>query len=307
MAKFSKRETITQNIAYMAIMAAINVVFVLLTTLVPLLMFLMIFVLPLSSTIVALFCKKKYYPIYALVTIGLCMLVTLWDISDVFFFIIPSIITGFVFAFLLEHKINSMWIIIATALLQVGLNYLFIPVVNAIYNRNFILDFATAFGLKDYVYLSYIVPAFLLVINLIQSSFSFIVAKEEVFKFGIKVEEKTIYFLVIVIIQLLLLISIILCGFFLKQLTLFLFIIFGLLGIYILLDIFSKLNKFSIISLISSIFLTIFLFAILYNKIEKPLSFLPIGFFFVFVTIIGIVNNYIFNKKQIKDKIKTEE
>jgi len=61
MSVFKKRETLIQNITYMAIMAAINVVFVVLTTLVPLLMFLIIFVLPLTSTVVALFCKKKYY------------------------------------------------------------------------------------------------------------------------------------------------------------------------------------------------------------------------------------------------------
>ena len=97
----TKRETLVQNIAYMAIMAAINVVFVLITTLVPALLFLMIFVLPLTSTMVTLLCKKKYFPIYAVATIGLCMVVTLWKIDDTIFYVIPSIITGF-FQSLLE-------------------------------------------------------------------------------------------------------------------------------------------------------------------------------------------------------------
>ena len=91
--KLAKRETLIQNIAYMALMAAINVIFVLLTTLVPVLMFLIIIVLPLTSTMVTLLCKKKYFPIYAIATIALCMIVTIWKIDDTIFYVIPSIIT----------------------------------------------------------------------------------------------------------------------------------------------------------------------------------------------------------------------
>ena len=88
-----KKETLVQNITYMAIMAAINVVFVLITVLVPFLFFLIVFVLPLTSTIVTLHCKKRYFPIYAVATIGLCMICTMWQIGDTIFYVIPSVIS----------------------------------------------------------------------------------------------------------------------------------------------------------------------------------------------------------------------
>ena len=98
MALFKKRETLVQNIAYMAIMAAINVIFVLLTALLPPLMFLMVFVLPLTSAVVTLFCKKRYFPIYFIVTIGLCMLASFGIyIFDTFFYVLPALISGFFF------------------------------------------------------------------------------------------------------------------------------------------------------------------------------------------------------------------
>ena len=105
MSVFKKKETIVENMTYMGLMAAINVVFVLLTTFVPFLFFLIVFVLPLTSTIVALHCNKKYFPIYAFATIGLCLLVTIWKIDDTLFYIIPSIITGFLFAIMIATGI----------------------------------------------------------------------------------------------------------------------------------------------------------------------------------------------------------
>ena len=105
---FKKRETLTQNIAFMGIMAAINVVFVLLTTFVPLLFVLIVFVLPLTSTMVALHCNKKFFPIYAVATIGLCLICTIWKIDDTLFYVIPSIISGFVFALLAERKLSGL-------------------------------------------------------------------------------------------------------------------------------------------------------------------------------------------------------
>ena len=79
---FKKRETLTQNIAYMGLMAAINVIFVLLTYFVPFLIFVLVFVLPLTSVVVTIFCQKKYLPIYMLATIGLCLITTFNNFSD---------------------------------------------------------------------------------------------------------------------------------------------------------------------------------------------------------------------------------
>ena len=125
MAFFKKRETVVQNIAYMAIMAAINVIFVLLTALLPPLMFLIVFVLPLTSAVVTLFCKKRYFPIYAVATVALCLLTTMGIyIYDTFFYVIPSLITGFVFGLLIEKRVPAIYIIVLSSALQYILSYL---------------------------------------------------------------------------------------------------------------------------------------------------------------------------------------
>ena len=80
------RESLVQNITFMAMMAAINVVFVVLTTFVPVLVFLIVFILPLTSVLVTLHCKKIYFPIYAVATIGLCLICTIWQIDDTIFY-----------------------------------------------------------------------------------------------------------------------------------------------------------------------------------------------------------------------------
>ena len=61
---FSKRETLVQNIAFLAIMAAINVVLLLLATLLPYLLLFLTMILPFVSLLVTIYCKKRYYPMY---------------------------------------------------------------------------------------------------------------------------------------------------------------------------------------------------------------------------------------------------
>ena len=123
---FKKRETLTQNIAYMGLMAAINVIFVLLTYFVPFLIFVLVFVLPLTSVVVTIFCEKKYLPIYMLATIGLCLIATMNNFSDTLFYVIPALISGVVFGLLVERKVSPVWIIFVSSLITTGLSYAFL-------------------------------------------------------------------------------------------------------------------------------------------------------------------------------------
>ena len=95
---FKKRETLLQNMTYMGIMAAINFIFILLSSFIPFLLFVLVFILPLASAVVTVFCKKRYYIIYFVVTGALCLLI---NAPDTMFYVIPSLITGFIFGFLI--------------------------------------------------------------------------------------------------------------------------------------------------------------------------------------------------------------
>ena len=302
MSTFKKKETLVQNMSYMGLMAAINIVFVLLTTLVPVLFFLIVFVLPLTSTIVALHCNKKYFPIYAFTTIGLCFLVTLWKIDDTLFYVVPSIITGLLFALMVERKISAQWIIIASSIIQMAFTYLSIPVIKGLLGRDVITDFATVFGLKDFIYLDYLAPASIFVLALIQQILSYIIINEEIKKFGFETNEASLLtfpMMIGLVTSLLLMLIFALTyrpltyAFLLLSLYFAILLIAGLIG---------RKKKWIYIALIISFIITFFLFALLYKNIVVPLGLIGIAIYFLFVLIIVFIDNCL-SKNNNKDTI----
>lgn len=294
MRPFKKRETLVQNITYMALMAAINVVFVLLTTFVPVLFFLIVFVLPLTSVIVTLLCKKRYFPIYAVATIGLCLICTIWKIDDTIFYVIPSIISGFVFGIMVEKRVPSFWIILATTILQIAFTYASIPLIKLMTGRNIINDFATAFGIKDFQYLDYVTPCFIFFISLAQQVLAFSIIKDELPKFGYELNEPNNIPLSLS----LLLFSFIALAFafaFIYGPIAYLMTLFALLlGIYALIHLVTLKNKIVYILLAASLIISFFLFAILFPLIKEPLGLIFINSFFLFEGIIVLTK---YNKK----------
>ena len=288
-----KKQTLVQNITYMALMAAINVIFVLLTTLVPFLVFLIVFVLPLTSTIVTLHCKKRYFPIYAVATIGLCMLCTIWKIEDTIFYVIPSIISGFVFGFLVEKKIPSFWIILSTTLIQIGFTYASIPLIKVMTGRDIIQDFATVFLIKDFIYLDYVTPCFIFFLALAQEILAFVIIREELPKFGYALEEPRN-------VPLSLALSI---GTSTVLVVVFAFVygplayLFTLIGLFLTIYAITYLiiqNKIIIYILLgASLLVSFFLFAVFYSMVKAPLGLLFINILFFIVSIIVLFNNYL--------------
>ena len=298
-----KRETIVQNIAFMAIMAAINVIFVLITTFVPFLFFLIVFILPLTSTLVTLMCKKRYFPIYAFATVGLCLICTIWQIDNTIFYVIPSIISGFIFGLCIEKKIPSFWTILTTTSIQILFTYLSIPLIKLMTGRNIIDVFANAFMVSDFIYLDYLVPCFIFFIAVIQEILTLLIIKDQLPKFGYELTDPKQLPLSLMI----------LLGSFVSLAVMFAFIygplayLFSLYGlvlsiyalVYLLLE-----RKGIIYALLGGGFiLSIFLFAVFYPYIPKPLGLLLINIFFLIEAIIVLINNYLL-KKVNKDTIK---
>ena len=291
MAPFKKRETLVQNITYMALMAAINVVFVLLTTFVPVLFFLIVFVLPLTSTIVALLCKKIYFPIYALSTIILCLVCTIWKIDDTIFYVIPSIISGFVFALMVEKQLPAPLIIIATTIIQMAFSYASIPLIKVMTGRFIVDDFASIFGLKNYAFLDYVVPSFIFFMALVQETLSFIVTNEEIKIFGYELKKTNLSsWLMIIFLGASLTLTIIFALTYkpLSYVGLLLALYFTACIVVGLLD---RKKKWLYIALAGSLLVSFFLFALIYQYIPEPLGLLCVGILFFCVLIIGIVDN----------------
>lgn len=302
MSVFKKRETVIQNIAYMGLMAAINVIFVIITTLLPVLFFLIVFVLPLTSTIVALHCKKRYYPIYAIATIGVCMLCTIWKIDDTIFYVIPSIISGFIFAVMAEKEVSAPWIIIATALVQMAFSLLSIPLIQLMFGRDIVTTFAAVFHLQDYQYLEYAAPVFIFVLSLIQSVLSFVIINEEIRKFGYQIRETRMLSFAMISGLFTSLLLVVIFALTYKPLSYTFLAISTFFGCVIVGGLFGKKKVWIYISLASSVIITLFLFAALYNYMPDPLGLLLVGIIFVLVGIIALIDKCLLNRKN-KDTI----
>lgn len=297
MAVFKKRESLIENITYMALMAAINVVFVLLTFFVPFLLFLLVFILPLSSTIVATYCKKRYYVLYAIATIGICILVTIGNFGDTIFFVIPSIITGFLFGWLIDKKIPPIIIITGAVIIQVLLTYPGLWLANQVLypgKNDVFKTVATTIGIGGHPYFEYVKNLVIVFIALTQQIISFIVIKEESNKIGISIEtkewaEKLLPSIFVVFLSLMSLVV----SFFAKEFAYTFMVGSTLFAIYLIANLVLLKKTWINLSLLGVFLLGILIFAAAYSYIQEPLGFLLIQIIYCLVAIIVLINNYL--------------
>ena len=193
MALFKKKTTLVHHITYMGIMAAINLIFILLAKFLPPLMFLLILLLPFASAVVSYYCLKRYYIIYALATIGLCSLCS-FDIADTIFYVVPAVISGFVIGFLLEKKVHPFWLVLSSAVINAALTYASIPLVNLISNTDIVSSLFRIFNLQDFNYKSELVHLFIIFISLAQSGLSLFIILSDAKKIGIEINTRVNYF-----------------------------------------------------------------------------------------------------------------
>jgi MFS family permease len=302
MAIFKKKKTLVGNMTYMALMAAINVVFILLSAWIPALFILLIFILPLASTIVTYFCEKKYFVIYAIATILLCTLASFWDIGNVIFYVVPSLVSGFIFGLLIEKGVSPIIIILCGVLAQITLSYLAIPLVYLIYQRNIVTDFATIFSLQNYAYLKYVQNIFICVLAIIQQAISFMIIYEEISKMDINphfekkdniiVPSATLGFIALSV----------LFAFVFPELSYSGMIFSLLLGFYCVGLLIAEKKRWIIVTLLISLILSLFIFSLLYGPINaattQPLGLLGFQVFPLICAIIVFINNYLLMKSK---------
>ena len=283
----------------MGLLAAVNVVFVILTYFVPFLLFILVFVLPLCSVIITYYCKKYYFPIYFVVVVAICLLI---DLPDTIFYVIPSLITGFIFGLFVDKKIQPIFSILLATVVQFGISLAFIPLIKVLTNRDIVYDMATIFHLVDYIYLDYVVISFVFFVAFAQIMISYLVMHSELVKFGINfsTDSKSIY-----------IVDLISIGFGLFTI-LFAFVypvlsfVFLMLLFIVTIDRLIYLDfthyKLYIIELVVISLGTIFFVAGLYNQIKTPLGLLLIGFLPFCISCACLLNKCLLTKAS-KDTI----
>lgn len=183
METFSNRKNLTRTITLMAMMCAVTVIMSLIGSIPNFLSVIIIIFLPITSTIVELNCEGKYYPIYALATIGLSIAASMWNFTYTLFYVLPSVATGFLFGLMTKKYIAPVWSIFAATCVQTLLSFALIPLTELVTGIN-IIDYTInlfASGWTDYK--DYIILIFF-VVSLIQVILSFIACNSQLKKFG---------------------------------------------------------------------------------------------------------------------------
>lgn len=186
-----KKESATSNLTFIALMSAINIVFATLMLFLPALSLIIYLFLPLATTLTTIFCKKKYWIIYFVASLGMSFIINLNGIEYIIFTLIPSLITGTIFGIRIEKKANIGITILISSFFQFLISLLTIPVINMIYtnNDNIINIFRTFLG-EDKAFLTYkLFLPLTFVVALAQNIISFLIVSSQVNKFNIAIND----------------------------------------------------------------------------------------------------------------------
>lgn len=240
-----KRESLASNLTFIALMSAFNIIFAVLMLFLPTLSLILYLLLPFISTLVVLFCKTKYLPIYYLASIAVSFIININGLEYIIFTLLPSLITGTIFGICLKKKANISFTILITSICQFLFSIVTIPIINIIYtnNRNIIDIFASFLG-ENKAHLTYkLFFPVTLVVALTQNIISFLIISSEIKKFNVELNESNYHYIA--------------CSFLNAVLVVFTFI-----SIFLFDDLMFLLLSFSIILF----FLSLFSFELKNNK-----------------------------------------
>lgn len=295
----NKKETVIQNLTFIAIMAAINVILVTLNVFIPLLGIVLMLVLPLVSAVASIYTKNRYYPIYLVVTLTISLLIGINNIGDVINYLLPSLLTGFIFGKLIDKKIHFIFIILISSLIQFVCSISAIYIIYGITGLNYFDTIINLFNLNENTYKTLIPLSFILVVSIAQMVLSFFIIKEEIKKLGIEVKmnftnlDKNIF----LISDGISLILTIIFAFIYLPISYLFFSLFILFSLIVIIDGFLRRIKWIYIASFISIFISLMLFGAIYPHIKEEYALLLMGIYWLMGSLPSIIhfsfNNYL--------------
>lgn len=186
---FKQKETFTENIAFMGIMAGVNLVICLLSAGFPFVSIILGLVLPLVSTLVEVYCKDKYYIIYAVSTFALSLVATLWNFSITVFYLLPSLVTGFIFGYISKKKYPAIWNVLLASICHATISIVTLPVINILFGIDLIEAFKVFLKLDASQLVDIIVPMAILAISMMQVALAYFLTINELRKLGVEDQE----------------------------------------------------------------------------------------------------------------------
>ena len=234
----------------------------------------------------------------------LCFVTSIgFNIFDTFIYVLPSLVTGFIFGLFIEKQIPAIYTLIVATIIQYGLTILtFFVLGKIVANINLTESIIVAFGLKDFVYKAVFIQVFLYLIAQIQTVISYIFVKYQVNRLGTEIklacEKPFILYIAFIVFAGLTILS----YFYFPIYTIVLLLTSLPIYVYLLTTSIIKRKIWLWISIGAVHLLFIFLFAFLYQYVSAPNQFVLILILFGLLTIIDFLDNYCF--KQNTNNIK---
>ena len=236
-----KSRTLTHQLAYIAIMSAITIIFSVLTNFFPLVSLLLLLFLPFISALVAITCDLKLFPIYLVSVILLSIVFDATNFLGIVFYLIPGLISGLVIGIGYRQKINGIYMLIGIALVNFVSNYATIPVLDYLYQIDTVNYSMSFIGFSNHPLINDIFIGILFVTATIQATITFLIVDGEIKIF--KQEASTKYSMLDAYICIIFSLMTILATFFHIGLAIVFFSVSTILSIYLLIYLFSQNMK----------------------------------------------------------------
>lgn len=289
----------THQLVLGSIMAAINVIFALISSYIFAFSLLVMLFLPLASIVVALNVDLKYYPVYLIGTLLLSLVLNFANFDNTLFFLLPVLMSGLTFGLLIKHKVSDVFIILIVSLVNLTTLFITIPIINLIYDINFLEVFASFIGFNDLAVGRLILPSVLTLLAFMQTLLTLVIISQDAKYFQIEINTtpwKYQSFACII-----LLIPIIILMFFAEGIAIALFLFVLFLAVSSLIKLIQAHTLFGIIMLATALIFALVGIAIFRQHFSVPYYF-GVIFGIIPIVISDFLWLYISSKRTRSDK-----
>ena len=293
---FRRRETLIENITFMAIASALVGLFALAGSFSIIASLVLMLVIPLLSSLVAYICKWRYLPLYLVASVIVSFLLSFASFQNEILFVIPSILVGLAYGMLERSKLDTSIALFVCALIEFGLFYLSIAIIKGIYEIDMVAFLLQMVGRGIDGVSEIIFPTFVFAYAFAQTAimhlFHEIVFSR--FKEERKFERFSNWVWTIGATSSILSFAF---AFIYAPLAYIFFAISLYWSAFALVPVFQKPSKIPMVLLVGSIFLTVIISAILYRAMPKYTGIIAYGFFMLFACLVSFLNHLLLRKK----------
>ncbi|HOQ70872.1 MAG TPA: hypothetical protein PLU08_03935, partial [Bacilli bacterium] len=261
----------THQLVLGALMGAINVIFALISSYLFAFSLIIMLFLPLASIIVAINIDLKFYPVYLLGTLTLALVLNLGNIDNTLFFLLPILTSGLAFGLLIRHKVPDILILLIVS----GVNFLTllitIPIINLIYDVNFLQVFASFIGFNNIEFGELVLPSILTLLAVMQTLITLVIVTQDAAYFRLEINTEEWPYISLVNLGFSAIVTVLM--FFNHGISLALLFVVILLSLYQIVHLFQKHTIFAWSTLLATIVFIIIGLALFENYTSLPYYF----------------------------------